>query len=573
MKRLGKAIGGNKRRSQLGLVAAALIFVAIGMGVVYGANRLIADAGSVRKSDEILAAIDETQARLRDAEASLRGYLLTGNPTYLGDYGGAVNALPALEQKLRELVEGDPRQAQRALSLSVLVAQRKDQMTSTLESYRVGGLASAQGVMGEEIFAASAAFRQNAADMVAAERLVLDERAESTKASGDLLRALALLGVPIGVIAILIVYLMLVREIRQRARAEAVASSANTNLLLGVAQLERASADLHALSKFGSMLQTCNQPDEAFELTRRMLQALLPTTAGTIYRMRNSQDHAESLASWGQHRAGCPDTVEPGACWALRRGQPHLASTARDAICNHVGSSRAEGVATACYPLSAQGVHLGLLYLTDDDASFLERTPIIEAVAEQLSMALSSLYLQERLRLQSIREPLTGLYNRRYLEEASAREFARCGRRQAPASLLMLDIDHFKSFNDVHGHAGGDLVLAEFGKLLQDLSRPEDIACRYGGEEFTLILPETTLQVAQERAETIRQAVESLRVKHQGTMLPPITVSIGVASYPDDGRTPEAVLRAADDALYRAKHAGRNRVEVAGTIVKLPQLA
>ncbi len=573
MKLLEKTIGGNKRRSQVGLVAAALIFVAIGVGVVSGANRLIADAASVRKSDQVVAAIDETQARLRDAEASLRGYLLTGSPIYLGDYGGAVNALPALEQKLRALVEGNPQQAQRALSLSVLIAQRQDQMTATLERYRVGGLASAQGGMGEEVFAVSAAFRQNAVDMEAAERLVLDERAASTEASGNLLRALALLGVPIGVIAILTVYLMLVREIRQRARAEAVAASANANLLLGVAQLERGSADLHALSKFGSMLQSCNQPDEAFELTRRMLQALLPGTAGTIYRMRNSQDHAEALASWGEHCAGRPDTVEPGTCWALRRGQPHVVASARDAACSHVGSSHGAGVASACIPLSAQGVQLGLLYLIDADASFLERTHIIEAVAEQLSMALSNLYLQERLRLQSIREPLTGLFNRRYLEEASAREFARCGRRQAPASLLMLDIDHFKSFNDVHGHAGGDLVLAEFGKLLRALSRPEDIACRYGGEEFTLIMPEATLQVAQERAEAIRVAVESMRVNHQGTMLPPVTVSIGVASYPGDGRTPEAVLRAADDALYRAKHAGRNRVEVASVTAMLPQQA
>lgn len=573
MKVLERAIRGNKRRSQLGLVGAALIFVAVGVGVVSGANRLIADAASVATSNQVLALINETEAHVRKAEASQRGYLLTDSPIYLGDYGGAVNALPGVQQRLRTMVQANAQQATRALSLSVLIEQRQAQMTETLQRYRVGGLAAAQAGIGEETLAVSSAIRQHAADMAAAERLVLEERAESTEDSGDLLRALAMLGVPIGVAAILIVYLMLVREIRQRTRAESVAAAANANLVVGVEQLERGSADLRALSRFGSMLQSCNRSEEAFQLTQRMLQALLPGTAGTIYRMRNSQDHAEALASWGQHRAASPDTVEPGACWALRRGQAHLVADAHQAVCNHVGSGHGEGVATACFPLSAQGVQLGLLYLTDDDGEFHERHHIIAAVAEQLSMALSNLYLQERLRLQSIREPLTGLFNRRYLEEASAREFARCSRRQLPASLLMLDIDHFKSFNDVHGHAGGDLVLAEFGKLLQSLSRAEDIACRYGGEEFTLIMPETTLEVAQERANAIRVAVEAMRVNHQGATLPALTVSIGVATFPDDGRTPEAILRAADDALYRAKRAGRNRVEVAGTPATMTQQA
>ncbi len=573
MKLVENTIGGNKRRSRVGLVAAAFVFVAVGVGVVIGANRLIADAKSVENSHMVVAVIDQTEALVRDAEASQRGYLITGSPSYLGDYGGAVNALPAVQQRLEALVKGGPDQEQRALALSLLIAQRLEQMAATLERYRVGGLAAAQGGIGEESFAVSTAIRQRAADMVVAEGLVLEARAASTSASSNLLRALALLGVPIGITAILIVYLMLVREIGQRARAESLAATANAGLLLGVEQLERSSADLRALSRFGSMLQSCNQPAEAFELASRMLQAILPGTAGTIYRMRNSQDHAEALSSWGQHRAACPDIVEPGACWALRRGQSHLVANIRDSMCSHAGATHASGVASACIPLSAQGVQLGMLYLTDDDASFLQRSDIIEAVAEQLSMALSNLYLQERLRLQSIREPLTGLFNRRYLEEASIREFARCSRRQVPVSLLMLDIDHFKSFNDVHGHAGGDLVLAEFGKVLQQLSRPEDIACRYGGEEFTLIMPETTLEIAHERAEAIRAAVAAMRVTHLGTMLPALTVSIGVASYPADGRTPETVLRAADDALYRAKRGGRNRVEVAGNPATLVQPA
>jgi diguanylate cyclase (GGDEF)-like protein len=226
--------------------------------------------------------------------------------------------------------------------------------------------------------------------------------------------------------------------------------------------------------------------------------------------------------------------------------------------CSHI---EADGGATACIPLNAQGQQLGFLYVSAADDGFMSRVQLIETAAEQLAMALSNLELQERLRIQSIREPLTGLFNRRYLEESLARELARCERRGLPLAVMMLDLDHFKRFNDTHGHPGGDALLAGFGALLQSLSRQEDIACRYGGEEFTLILPEAGPQAALERAEQIRVAVEGMRIQHLGKDLPPVTVSIGLAFAPDDGVDPESLVRHADRALYKAKSRGRNRVE------------
>ena len=188
-------------------------------------------------------------------------------------------------------------------------------------------------------------------------------------------------------------------------------------------------------------------------------------------------------------------------------------------------------------------------------------------------MTLATLSLQDRLRQQSIRDPLSGLYNRRYLEESAQRELTRCGRRGQPLSLLMLDIDHFKKFNDTHGHPGGDALLAQFGQLLQSMTRGEDIACRYGGEEFTLILPEAGSDAAFQRADAIRAAVEAMQVTHLGAALGKVTVSIGVATYPEHGATPDGLMRLADDALYRAKRAGRNRVEVAMDATPGNQLA
>lgn len=537
-----------------------MIFIGIGAGVLYGAQRLIADARLVAHSNEVIGRLGELEARLRDAESAQRGYLITGGVEYLADYRSSRERVPALVADVADLVADNPAQARLASRLRARTEQRLHQMTNTVLRYESDGVPGARASMGSEVFEASSAIRDIKAQMADQERELLARRATSTRNSANVLRAIAVLGIPLGLAVILGVYLLLVREIARRATAEAGARDVQARLREGNAELEHRSGDLRALSRYGSMLQSCVDPDEALQLTVRLLSTLRPGTAGTLYRMRNSQDHAEAAAQWGGHRAASAASMQPESCWALRRDQPHLSPDAAHSRCPHVSGVEHAGVATACIPLSAQGTQLGLLYLSDDDGGFLSRIDIIEAAAEQLSMALSNLSLRERLRLQSIRDPLTGLFNRRYLEESAAREIARCERRDCPLSLMMLDIDHFKAFNDVHGHAGGDALLARFGKLLAEHSRGEDIACRYGDEEFTLILPEAPAEAAMQRAGAIRSAVEAMRVQHMGRELPQVTVSIGVATFPANGNTPEALMRAADEALYRAKHEGRNRV-------------
>ncbi|TKR30529.1 diguanylate cyclase [Luteimonas gilva] len=555
-----------KARTQTGLLIAALIFLAIGVGVVLGAQRLIKDSEWVSHTNAVIGQLDELEAGLRDAESAQRGYLLTGDANYLADYRNARDRLPRSYERLSELMADNRQQAVRAKILQSQIELRVAQMGETLARYESGGLAAAQSMVGKEIMDVSSAIRRQKAQMVEIERVLLVERAASTHRSAATLRTIALLGVPLGLAVIGAVYWLLVMEVRRRAQAETATADANKQLHTGVARLKRNSADLRSLSRYGSMLQSCVEPAEALQLTSRMLATLLPGIGGTIYRMRNSQDHAEALAHWGEHAARGTDLVAPEDCWALRRGQAHIVEVG-GLHCAHVAGSAAEAV-TACIPLAAQGVQLGFIYLSDRDAGFLSRIEIVEAAAEQLSMALSNLYLQERLRMQSIREPLTGLFNRRYLEEAMARELSRCARRQLPLSLLILDLDRFKAFNDVHGHAGGDALLSAFGKLLQEMSRGEDIACRYGGEEFTLIMPETEPETATQRAEAVRDAVENMRVRHLGAELPKVTVSIGVAAFPGDGDAPEELLRAADEALYRAKRNGRNRVERAERTIR-----
>ena len=185
-------------------------------------------------------------------------------------------------------------------------------------------------------------------------------------------------------------------------------------------------------------------------------------------------------------------------------------------------------------------------------------------MADSVALAVANLNLRETLRQQSIRDPLTDLFNRRYMEESLERELRREGRSQKPVGIVMLDIDHFKRVNDTYGHDAGDAVLRQLGHFLKEHTRGGDIACRYGGEEFILILPEASLEQTHACAEKYRQDFKVLPLLHNGRLIDPITLSFGVAAYPEHGATREAVLRAADAALYSAKHEGRDRVVVAG---------
>ncbi len=186
--------------------------------------------------------------------------------------------------------------------------------------------------------------------------------------------------------------------------------------------------------------------------------------------------------------------------------------------------------------------------------------------AAQIALSVGNIGLRDALRAQSVKDPLTGLYNRRYLEETLDREIRRAIRSEQPLSILMLDLDHFKRINDTYGHQGGDAVLRETAQFLIRSIRAEDVVCRYGGEEFVVILPTANLRSAKTRAERLRSRLRELTVRHQGHSLANITTSIGVATLPIHGADPKTLLHAADAALYRAKHEGRDRVVLASEV-------
>jgi diguanylate cyclase (GGDEF)-like protein len=291
-----------------------------------------------------------------------------------------------------------------------------------------------------------------------------------------------------------------------------------------------------------------------------MAPRLLEADAGSVALFNSSRNQLSPQAGWG-HESAELEPYGPEDCWALRRGRTHLPRPGGEFRCAHLALPGWERA--VCVPMIAQGDTVGVLTLRPAGAHPPELVSVAETLGERFGLTVANLRLRDRLRDQSIRDPLTGLFNRRYLEETLARELSRAERKSHPLGLLLVDIDHFKRLNDTHGHDAGDAALAEVGRLLGRSFRASDVTCRYGGEEFVVVLPDAQRDFTVARAESLREAVKELRLAAKGGPSQAITVSVGVAHFPDDGRTPEALVRAADVALYAAKAQGRDRVVVA----------
>jgi diguanylate cyclase (GGDEF)-like protein len=351
-------------------------------------------------------------------------------------------------------------------------------------------------------------------------------------------------------------------------RLMAQQKEANANLIGGIGELERLNREITQLGRMSNVLQACQSVEEACGAVVQSGQILFPTEAAALYLMRSSRNCLEYKAGWGG--AGVEQTVLlPESCWALRRGQVYRFEPPHDGLpCEHV-TAEPRPAPYICVPLVAQSDILGLLHIrfpapdgTQSAGTIESRLQLATTFADQAGLALANLKLREVLKQQSIRDPLTGLHNRRFLEESLELELARARRSKAPLALIMADIDHFKRFNDGYGHDAGDAVLRIVAQTLKSQIRGSDIACRFGGEEFTLIMPEAALEAARKKTESLRQAIASLVLSHAGQSLGTITMSFGVAIYPEHGSDSTGLLQAADSALYRAKNEGRNRVEI-----------
>ncbi len=314
------------------------------------------------------------------------------------------------------------------------------------------------------------------------------------------------------------------------------------------------------LNQLGVGLQHAATIDTTYAVIESRLTSLCPHTAGMFYLYDDMLNAFVLKHSWGVG-ASKQDIIYAQQCRAFNMGRHYVYYGEPLNYCGHLNDLAQK--MSFCLVLAAQDKQLGVLVIAGDEPLSEDQRQIMGTMADRIALALQNLQLRDSLLQQAIRDPLTGLYNRRYLDETLNRELERAKRSEQPLSIIVADIDYFKPINDRYGHDAGDEVLKALGELLSGHFRMQDIACRYGGEEFVIVMPETQLSDALHRAESLRQQVKTLKVELAQGVLELLTVSMGVAAYPAHGDLPQVLIKHADIAMYRAKSEGRDRVESA----------
>lgn len=320
-------------------------------------------------------------------------------------------------------------------------------------------------------------------------------------------------------------------------------------------QLKSINQKMFIITQLSETFLACNTIDEILESFSSFANKILDFSKGALYLMHNSRNYLEKKITWDDINH-YPAIFSSNECWALRRGCIHEISELQPGVvCRHIKEMKQEQQASLCIPLMAQNEILGLLFINKNSD---EQNTLIPVVAETVSLAIANIRLKELLHSQSIRDPLTGLLNRRFLDEFMIKQIGQAKRTKTPLVFIMLDIDNFKAINDSFGHEIGDYVLSRMGNLLPSLVREGDLACRYGGEEFLIVLPNCDLKNAKLFAEKIRNKVNRMRIVIEARVSN-IAISLGVAIYPSDGSSLKELVDAADQALYAAKKQGKNK--------------
>lgn len=321
-------------------------------------------------------------------------------------------------------------------------------------------------------------------------------------------------------------------------------------------EAKAATLQVEELFAMTDMLQAAEDHEDAGAVLLATAQRLLPEFGGALYVFNNSRDRLDLAKSWNEGEDFHPcDSLLPSHCWALKRGKQHINDHSTGTlICMHQTGS----AATFEVPMMARGQVHGLLVLSRQDESAIQEIRkvgrVARALADSMSLALSNISLREKLRTQSLRDPLTGLYNRRYMEDALERYTSLSERTGSATTVVMIDLDNFKRLNDDHGHAKGDAVLRDVASQLMTALQPSDVVARYGGEELIVILPNCGLTDAESKAEMLRLRIEALSNVHGVS----VSASFGIATIPETSTSAADVIPMADAALYSAKRSGKN---------------
>lgn len=360
------------------------------------------------------------------------------------------------------------------------------------------------------------------------------------------------------------------RDITERKNMDLAIQLANDKLTIMVNWLEGRNREISVLNEMGSALEACRSLEEAYPVISREMGRLIPVDTGKLYLLDKPKGRMECIARWGT-KPGAADSFPPEECKGLQSKQVYNTAYAVQlgVSCRHLDPAPDEESVYLCVPLLSQGEAIGLLHLRGRRKEGAEALPDLKQqlavmAADHVALALANLTLRETLRVQSIRDALTGLFNRRYLEESLSLELKNTRSRGTTLGVIMIDVDRLKQVNDTFGHEAGDAMLQTLGHWLHANVRTGDISCRYGGDEFILILPNASLEATTQRAHQIWEGIRKLTFAHQGRSLGAMSVSVGVAAFPIHGETRDALLAAVDAALYKAKEQGKDRVVIAG---------
>ena len=532
------------RREKTLQLAAALVFILMaGMAALpFWLHRSVSGVlGQLRAEQAVQQQLTGVLAGLRDAAVAQRSFLVTGNDVFLQPYLQAWQRLPAQLRATHEAARTGP-QRETAQRVAQLAGQELADLDDAIALRRREGA----GAAGAALEAS-----QDRPYLDELRRLVGAESAQSdarrARLTAELLAAsnrasaagVAATVVNLGVLVTLL--FVLLRRLRERQETVRRLDEHAGVLTVAVEQAGRRNHELALIAEMLRAIDALASSRDAGPAIVRCFSRLLPGRAGTVFLRRDGEDELTRLAQWGA-ASDHPRQIPLDACNETPQHQ-------------------------LCIPLVTHEALVGLLHLEHlpvDGARREQQQLLAVGAAEQLALALANAQQREALHRQSMVDPLTGLYNRRYFDEALHRELARARRKSAPTSLVVLDIDHFKLVNDTYGHGTGDDVLRAIAQQVRSAIREGDVACRYGGEELVVLIPECPADVAAVRAEGLRAAIEACIPETGGAGPQRVTASIGVAAYPTHGLDPAALFRAADKALYRAKRQGRNRVVAAG---------
>ncbi|PZQ48858.1 MAG: hypothetical protein DI551_00560 [Micavibrio aeruginosavorus] len=545
-----------KRRIDIGFFVAFVLILSVGASVYANFRQMNIEKQRVDHTYEVMDALQNAISYLKDVQGASRGYVITGLEEYLAPYYIALPKVDENIETLEVLISDNPEQIKRSKLLHALVDARMAIAEQTVDTYKKEGQAKAFAMIKsgagkremDEI-------RVIVAEMINTEQNLLNLRKTATATSSRLTLIAGSFGIVVCITILAAVFSLIHGEARRRERTE-------SSLRDAFKEMERISQETQLVGNLGDYLRGCRSDQEAYHIITNNMPQIFPGTSGTIAIFNNSRNLLQTVLRWGE-LPGVIQEFEPDSCWALRQGRMHYyMGDKKIPMCEHIHNID-ESNYTICLPMQAQGQTIGQLFIAGHNFKDLGDSQIlrVRSVGEQVSLALANIYLQRALKEQSIKDPLTRLFNRRYLEETLAREFARSQRNEKPLSVLIMDIDFFKKVNDTYGHEAGDEVLIAFANMLQTKIRKEDIACRLGGEEFVLVMPEMSLERAAERAEDICATARKLAIKFQKHTIS-VTVSIGVAEFPIHGQATDELLHNADLCLYKAKREGRDRVVV-----------